>query len=92
MPFYRVNGLMVHVNLGGKLRRNPPAPCCAPIETEGTRVRCLAISSLLCDHRNSDGRTCDAPLCERHAKQICKDRHLCPRHAAERAQLAPELF
>lgn len=92
MPFYRVNGTMVHLNLGGKLRRSPPAPCCAPIELDGKRVRCLAISSFLCDHENSDGKTCDAPLCPDHAHQVGPDRHLCPRHAAQRADTQPELI
>ena len=96
MPYYRVNGLMVHLNLGGKLRKNPPAPCCARIpEKPGPKtvsMRCFAISAYLCDHENSDGKTCDAPLCDEHAKQIGKDRHLCPRHAAERAATAPGLF
>ena len=92
MPFYRINGLMVHLNLGGKLRRNPPAPCCVPIELDGQRVRCMAMSGFLCDHESSDGKTCDAPLCPDHAQQVGPDRHLCPRHAAERAEKAPELF
>lgn len=92
MPYYRINGLMVHLNLGGKLRRNPPAPCCAPIELDGQRVRCMGLSGFLCDHENSDGKTCDAPLCDEHARQVGRDLHLCPRHAAECAERAPELF
>jgi hypothetical protein len=92
MPFYRVNGLMVHLNLGGKLRKNPPAPCCAPTTLDGKRVRCCAISSFLCDWDLSDGKTCDAPLCHDHAVEIGRDRHLCPRHAAQRAEIQPELI
>lgn len=96
MPFYRVNGQIVHLNLGGKLRKNPPAPCCARIpERPGpttVSVRCFAMSSYLCDHELSGGKTCDAPLCELHAKVVGKDRHLCPRHAAEWAKANPQLF
>lgn len=92
MPFYRVNGQMVHLNLGGKLRKNPPRPCCAPIEVGGKRARCGGISGFLCDHKNSDGSTCDAPLCDVHAKPVGNDVHLCPIHAADLALNAPELF
>lgn len=87
MPWYRINGMMVHLNLGGKLRKNPPAPCCARITYENPvapSIRCMAISTFLCDFRLPDGKTCDAPLCEVHVQQIGTDRHLCPRHARER--------
>lgn len=92
MPFYRVNGLMVHLNLGGKLRKKPPAPCCAPIVLDGQRVRCMGVSGYLCDQDVGYGHTCNAPLCEQHATQVGKDLHLCPAHAAERAEQTPELF
>lgn len=91
MPFYRVNGLMVHLNLGGKLRKNPPAPCCGRIAIDGFDHRCMAISEYLCDAEVSEGKTCDAPLCTQHAKQIGADRHLCPRHVRERDR-QPGLF
>jgi hypothetical protein len=84
MPFYRIGGSMVHLKLSGKAAKNPPAPCCAPIELEGKRVRCMGISQYLCDWPVDGGKTCDAPLCEEHATQIGPDRHLCPRHASER--------
>lgn len=89
MPFYRVNGLMVHLNMRGK---KAPAPCCGRISLAGIDTRCMAISQYLCDAELSDGKTCDAPLCDQHAKQVGKDRHLCPRHAAEHAKQVPELF
>lgn len=93
MPFYRVNGVMVHLNMG---RKKAPAPCCARVPAKpgpaSVSTRCFGISSFLCDHKYADGKTCDAPLCSEHAKQIGKDRHLCPRHAAEHAQREPELF
>lgn len=89
MPFYRVNGLMVHVKLGGK-RSKWPAPCCARVPSSGggkPEVRCMAISSLLCDWPLEGGRTCDAPLCDEHALAIGPDRHLCPLHAQRRGEL-----
>ena len=91
MPFYRMHGLMVHLKLSGKAAKNPPAPCCAPIELDDIKQRCMAISGVLCDFELESG-TCDAPLCEEHAHQVGPDRHLCPRHAAARAAAEPELF
>ena len=87
MPFYRVNGLMVHLNLGGKLRKNPPAPCCGRIPYRPgpttVSVRCCAISQFLCDYKLADGHTCDAPLCPDCAAQVGPDRHFCPVHARQ---------
>lgn len=31
MPWYRINGMQVHVKLGGKAAKTPPAPCAARI-------------------------------------------------------------
>lgn len=31
MPFFRINGLLMHLNLGGKARKNAPKPCSAPL-------------------------------------------------------------
>jgi hypothetical protein len=90
MPYYRVDGLMVHLNLGGKLRKNPPAPCCAPIKVGERNERCMGMSSFLCDWKCEDGPTCDAPLCPEHATEVGKDRHYCPRHLAQQRQ--PELI
>lgn len=36
---------------------------------------------LLCDWPVARGKSCDAPLCERHAAKIGPDSHLCPKHA-----------
>lgn len=91
MPFYRIGGHMAHLKLGGKLAKNPPAPCCARVEIDGRPQRCMAISSLLCDWP-VDGSTCDAPLCEEHAYEISPDRHLCPRHRVMKCDITPELF
>lgn len=87
MPYYRIPGVgIAHLNLGGKLRRNPPAPCCARIphpSNEGGKpeVRCRAISTLLCDWP-VDGGTCDAPLCAEHGVEVARETHLCPLHLA----------
>lgn len=97
MPYYRIPGVgMVHLNLGGKLRKNPPAPCAARIPNGspivGSTMRCCAISSFLCDWVLVDGKTCDAPLCEEHARAVGPDRHLCPTHMALQRESAPWLF
>lgn len=91
MPFYRINGMTVHLKLSGKLAKNPPAPCCARVEIDGRAQRCMAISSLLCDWP-VDGGTCDAPLCAEHAHQVGPDRHYCRAHRALQLLAAKELF
>lgn len=89
MPFYRFNGLTVHVKLSGKGSKRPPAPCCAKLSTG---ERCCAISVLLCDWKLGDGSTCDAPLCDAHGVVIGPDKHLCPIHDRQRREAEPELF
>lgn len=91
MPFYRVNGMMVHLKLGGKLAKSPPAPCCARVEIDGRAQRCMGISSRLCDWP-CDGGTCDTPLCEEHGVEVSADRHYCPFHLATAREREPELF
>ena len=66
MPFYRVNGMLVHLKLGGKAAKNPPAPCAArttPANPIVPSQRCCGISQYLCDFRLPSGATCDMPLC-----------------------------
>jgi hypothetical protein len=87
MPFYRVKGMLVHLKLG-KGKRPPPAPCCAPIELDGKRQRCMAISGYLCDWETGPGETCSRPLCGEHAAPVGPEQHLCPEHAARRAERA----
>jgi hypothetical protein len=92
VPFYRAPGLgLVHMKIGGKDRA---PPCRAPFEWQHqgvTHHHCCRPSGFACDAPVGDrGETCDMPLCEDHAKQIGKDRHLCPKHAAEAPQT--ELF
>ena len=88
MPWYRVHGAVVHLNLGGKARRNPPPQCRAPDPTARDGV-CRGIGSLLCDAPvNEAGDTCDMPLCVACATEIGPDRHLCPKHR-DQAELLP---
>lgn len=68
------------------------APCKALFEWRHGH-HCCKPSGFLCDAPVGDeGKTCDMPICEDHAKQVGKDRHLCPKHAAEHVQQQPELF
>ncbi|UCU92655.1 hypothetical protein [Hydrogenophaga taeniospiralis] len=81
MPYYRLALGMVHMR-GTRL----PPPCAARILIDGQDAQCLAMSAYLCDgppppHRQGDYQdsgTCDAPLCEAHARQTGPNRHLCP--------------
>jgi hypothetical protein len=57
--------------------RPRPKPCSHP----GCGVR---HASKLCDWPLGAGKTCDKPLCERHAVEVGPDRHYCPDHQAER--------
>jgi hypothetical protein len=98
MPFYRMNGLLVHLKLGGPKSKHPK-PCAALIpdpRAEGRgpkpRVRCLAVSTFLCDWKLDDGSTCDAPLCPDHATEVRPNVHLCPIHLAQQRERQPGLF
>ena len=86
MPWYRVNGMSVHIKFSGKAAKNPPAPCAARTTTANPIVpsqRCCGVSVYLCDHVMPSGATCDMPLCAEHATQVGTDRHLCPRHVGQ---------
>lgn len=73
MPFYRLDLGMVHVK-GSKL----PAPCAAQVQIDGKHQVCLAPSDYLCDGPAEGRKTCDKPLCEAHAHEIGRNKHLCP--------------
>lgn len=93
MPFYVVNGMVTHLNLG---RRKGPAPCVAEVgpDAQPPRKRCCGISAFLCDWpvgEDSEGQTCDAPLCDAHARQVGRNRHYCPRHHAQALAVQPQL-
>lgn len=89
MPWYRVNGLTMHVK-GTKL----PSPCAAWVGLQaGDDVplqTCAAFSSFLCDWPIGAGRTCDAALCAAHAQQVGRNKHYCPTHHQEHLASAPQ--
>jgi hypothetical protein len=85
MPFYRTPFGVVHLKMA---KGKAPASCCARVALGGLNVPCRAIAPFLCDHVNSDGKTCDAPLCEEHATLAGPDFHLCPLHVKQRSEAA----
>lgn len=91
MPTYRTKHGWMHIKMTNTKKHPAPAPCAATIELEGQRCRCAAMSTLLCDWPVADG-TCDMPLCPDHGTEVGKDRHYCPKHAAEHAAHFPPLF
>lgn len=44
---------------------------------------CGDVGALLCDYPVGDGKTCDAPLCDAHGREIAPDTHYCPAHLKE---------
>lgn len=90
MPWYRVNGMLMHVRGSKKL----PAGCAAPIQLAGRTQRCLTPSTALCDWPVGGGRTCDFPMCPDHQHRVGADLDYCPEHklAAEAANPQPGLF
>lgn len=88
MPFYRINGMTVHMR-GTRL---PPA-CKEKTGFSATHAEasyCLAMSTYLCDWPVEGGKTCDRPLCAVHAHQAAKNRHYCPNHHAESINTSPQ--
>lgn len=88
MPWYRFpGGVMGHINMGhGKRAKNAPAPCPffrwarRPVDFEGivterVLVRCMCITSYLCDWPG-----CNAPFCEDHRLNLGPDLDVCPTH------------
>lgn len=73
MPFYRTDMGAVHIK-GTKL----PKPCAARALIDGKDQLCARYSLYLCDGPGQAGKTCDAALCEAHARQTGPNRHLCP--------------
>lgn len=88
MPFYRTSMGFIHMR-GTKL----PKPCAASILiAAGKHTRCCAISAYLCDGASAAevGKTCDMPLCEAHAREIDRNRHLCPACHLQHTQNDPQ--
>jgi hypothetical protein len=46
------------------------------------RCACGAVAPYLCDWKMGAGKTCDRPICQAHAEEVAKDKHLCPEHQA----------
>lgn len=44
-------------------------------------VNCADVSGYLCDYPVGDGKTCDMPLCHKHAFEAAPEIHYCPAHA-----------
>ena len=44
---------------------------------------CGDVAALLCDYPVGNNRTCDRPLCERHAREIAPEIDYCVPHLAE---------
>lgn len=89
MPFYIVNGMRMHIKFSG--RGKPPAPCVAKVGVGDQLRRCCDISGFLCDWPADDGKTCDAPLCGSHARQVGRNKHYCPTHFHQAQQLDPAM-
>lgn len=84
MPWYRINGMTVHLNLGR--RKTPPPQCHAP----GEKDICRGIGAYTCDWDLGHGLECGMPLCEEHAHQVGRDKHYCPKHLAMAREVGDE--
>jgi hypothetical protein len=63
--------------------RGRPSTPSRPMGAEapfGESCACRAPASLLCDWKLDGGKTCDAPICAAHAKEVAPEKHLCPEH------------
>lgn len=78
MPFYRINGMRIHMR-GTKL----PKPCAAVVGIADTQDFCSDMSLFLCDWPAGGGRTCDKALCEAHAHHVGPNKRYCPEHFAD---------
>jgi len=70
---------------------NQPGGGAAIVCSRGRRpkqkcIACNAEAPLLCDWPVGDGKTCDAPICRRHAVHVGPDRDYCPEHARKSGQ------
>jgi len=74
MPWFRVNGIDMHVKMAKPRRRN----CSAA--TEGGHP-CERAALYQCDYKVGADRTCDAYTCLQHANTVGPDVHHCQAHA-----------
>lgn len=90
MPFYRMNGMMVHLKIGGK---KAPRACQEIIKLpDGRKEYCAQMAPYLCDWPAGGGRTCDRAVCEDHRTQAGKNIDYCPEHAPDTERAQPGLF
>lgn len=92
MPFFKVPGIgVMHVKMGGRKRHLAPCAAVVGFHSEaGEQEQCHQWSEFLCDWATMPGRTCDAPLCESHAREVGKNRHFCPEHFAAHTHQQPQ--
>jgi len=89
MPFYRFNGMTVHMR-----GRNLPHPCLELVGFHSQAAEwsvCGGISAFQCDWDVGDGKTCDRHLCATHAHEVGKNRHYCPDHNLAHINTQPQL-
>ncbi|HEY8359193.1 MAG TPA: hypothetical protein VIL30_17225 [Ramlibacter sp.] len=79
MPFYRMGHSMVHLHLSPARRKKAPPPCGFFVSIKSQRVRCMAITTYLCDWPG-----CNVPFCEDHCLNLGPDLDVCPTHNARR--------
>ncbi len=103
MPFYRINGMTVHIK--GTKRACPP-PCAEAVglrTSDGQAMQiCGAPPNYQCDWPMPEGtspgrghrKTCDRHLCAAHANQVGRNKHYCPEHHLQHldSQAQPGLF
>lgn len=94
MPFYRINGMTVHVR--GSKKLSPACSASVGLRTsDGLAMYiCAAPSGYQCDWDMGKSRTCDHHVCEAHAHQIGHNKHYCPAHYRDHLdnQSQPGLF
>ena len=44
---------------------------------------CAGFGDYLCDYPVGEGKTCDAPLCDDHAREVASEVHYCSGHFSE---------
>lgn len=63
---------------------------CSSFPGEKHCVDCGAMSTRLCDFKLSNGKTCDAPMCDAHSHRVGANTDFCRLHRPKESQ--PGLF
>jgi hypothetical protein len=73
MPFLRMpdGSGVIHLRMTKRAQKKLGPECRA----------CICVADFLCDYPMGEGKTCDAPMCRKHAREVGPDRHYCPWHA-----------